>query len=829
MARGWDAYSRQGLDIASAATSIGFSAAKLGTRLGFSIARNVVTTAVGLTTSLVDLALFGGSTVTSPLLGGAVSTAISLAEQITLAPIHLSEYITATSLLAAHSSINVLSVIFPGSSDASFSLASFITLVKREWMEPPSAGELPERQYGITQVARAIVAWVALQGVTQQWQEQTWFKYLREIDVKDAPPSTNLDKNRPRRGSRVRVTSDVIFPGDMGAQIIAADIGEAPSRPHDPEFFQQSKATDSLSWKKKAGTTKAPQRTHGNILNPLAFTPQRVNEPQLSSLRLQTKSQLVQGTLVFPDYNPPQLSIAELKSTLRRLSKMVLAGYGGASLLFFGVAPTAVSAASSTSAATMAATAAEEKTSEEACLTKAIDASEAEAAGEEMTPHIDGKVFETPSYSWWDILLGKHDQEIFERSAGLDEAEYHGAHHPGGAERAKEREKIQAKMKAKMRTTAVIGSEHLMPRFWVLTDHNRGQIVLVLRGTMSLNEIAVDLTCEPVSFRPATTPHVRHDEPPVIPGQYRFPTKVTSSPTSNVADGMSYHVHGGMLRMARAMGDVGKSVQLAVQEALHHNPGFELVLCGHSLGAGVAALLGMMWADPRTCLTVPSSGLPVGRRVYVYCFAPPCLTDPNLSKLGDRLIVSFVYSHDVVARLSLGSVRDLRNAAMWLCEAEAMNDPQITLISSLTSRVSGSENSNGQYEIGRQGEGWSAVTRRAEAWKAAGSGRQEEMDWFIAVRKTLEANMQNVNMFPPGRVLWAMRDSDLHFDYQLRNRNDDVTAAHGRGDAGDSRLNKLRLFEVLDVEKVFSQIVFAKDMLTAHMPHQYDQALHDLL
>lgn len=29
----------------------------------------------------------------------------------------------------------------------------------------------------------------------------------------------------------------------------------------------------------------------------------------------------------------------------------------------------------------------------------------------------------------------------------------------------------------------VVGSEHLMPRFWVLTDYNRGQIVLVLRGS----------------------------------------------------------------------------------------------------------------------------------------------------------------------------------------------------------------------------------------------------------------------------------------------------------------------------------------------------------
>lgn len=161
----------------------------------------------GLTTSFVDSTLFGGSTITTPLLGSTLSAVFTLAEQITLAPIHLSEYITATTLLAAHSSINVLSVIFPGSSDASFSLASFITLVKREWSQPPSFGHLPARQYGITQVARAIVAWVALQGVTQEWQEERWFEYLEEIDVNDAPATVDEFKTTFRRSDCINAMS----------------------------------------------------------------------------------------------------------------------------------------------------------------------------------------------------------------------------------------------------------------------------------------------------------------------------------------------------------------------------------------------------------------------------------------------------------------------------------------------------------------------------------------------------------------------------------------------------------------------------------------------
>lgn len=116
-----------------------------------------------------------------------MSSALTLAEQITLAPIHIGEYITNTSFIAAHGSINVLSVIFPGSSEASFSLTSFISLVRREWKQSYHNGEAIANQYGVTQIARAIVAWAALQGVTQEWQERRWFKYLKELDVKDAP------------------------------------------------------------------------------------------------------------------------------------------------------------------------------------------------------------------------------------------------------------------------------------------------------------------------------------------------------------------------------------------------------------------------------------------------------------------------------------------------------------------------------------------------------------------------------------------------------------------------------------------------------------------
>jgi len=121
-----------------------------------------------------------------------------------------------------------------------------------------------------------------------------------------------------------------------------------------------------------------------------------------------------------------------------------------------------------------------------------------------------------------------------------------------------------------------------MPRFWVLTDHGRAQVVLVLRGTMSLNEIAADLTCEPEDFEPATSPDddlypghhlsARFVFPGPTPNKSSKPYRTRSRASSTTSP--RYYVHGGMLRMARAMGDPGKPVQLAVREALYLNPGY---------------------------------------------------------------------------------------------------------------------------------------------------------------------------------------------------------------------------------------------------------------
>jgi sn1-specific diacylglycerol lipase len=88
---------------------------------------------------------------------------------------------------------------------------------------------------------------------------------------------------------------------------------------------------------------------------------------------------------------------------------------------------------------------------------------------------------------------------------------------------------------------------------------------------MSLNEIAVDLTCESAEFEPASTGS-DEDENVSIPGNIAFPSRHV--PSSSSLSPPRFHVHSGILRMTRAMGDVGKPVHMAVLEALHRNPDY---------------------------------------------------------------------------------------------------------------------------------------------------------------------------------------------------------------------------------------------------------------
>ncbi|CAE7139211.1 unnamed protein product [Rhizoctonia solani] len=700
----WQRFSNMGLTAASVATSFGFAAATRGTQLGFGIARGVTSAIAYNSAALAEQVVFGGQIGAATTIGSAINSAFGIAESLALAPIHLGHNIASTSLVAAASSLDLLVWMF-GTQEVGFSLAEFGTLVQREWSDPPGAETLPPERYGAASIVRALVAWAMLQDATSNWSVQRCLRNAREIPMAewrgelqllDSPGS---DWDPLGEDFEIIVTANEELPDDEGILVEA-------------------------------------QISH--IRPPGAYVWVEAEEEALSQpLFGSSTSSSTLDDVTLPPAPKPVVDWAHLRPILRRMSYLVVGGYGGASFLFFGLAFPSIGESDNPTKSG--------NTESSDNISRIVQEAESEA----RTPPSRAP---EPRRTWWGLITGRHDQEIFERFAA------HGA------------DGVEGKA-----NTAVLGDASRLPRFWVLTDHGRKQIVLVLRGTYSLNELAIDLTCEAVPFTPAREASIRSGN--------------DSEKQKDETEDETHIVHGGMLKTAQLMGLPGKPVHTAIAKALRKYPGYELVLTGHSLGAGIAALLSLMWADASTGLTVRQSGLPSHRRVTVYCFGPPCIMSPQLSKLAKSMVTSFIYSHDIVSTLSLGSVRDMQRAAAWLCVGSGEES-----CSSVLSKAT-------RHRFGRQGE-----EEEAEA----------TAKWLLAFRKTLEANMNMADLFPPGRVLWALNDCD-------------VNQTAGTTNSADTQPGVLRLFEVDNIETAFSQIIFSRDMLSSHLPHNYNRVVQELL
>ena len=73
-----------------------------------------------------------------------------------------------------------------------------------------------------------------------------------------------------------------------------------------------------------------------------------------------------------------------------------------------------------------------------------------------------------------------------------------------------------------------------------------------------------------------------------------------------------------------------------VDAALKQHPGYSLVLCGHSLGAGIASVLSMMW---QRRFSVP---------VHAYAFASPCVVDLRTARDAAPCVTTVVVGEQCI-------------------------------------------------------------------------------------------------------------------------------------------------------------------------------------
>ncbi|GAB4850844.1 hypothetical protein Ancab_030145 [Ancistrocladus abbreviatus] len=171
----------------------------------------------------------------------------------------------------------------------------------------------------------------------------------------------------------------------------------------------------------------------------------------------------------------------------------------------------------------------------------------------------------------------------------------------------------------------------LKPAFTILRDHSSKCFLLLIRGTHSIKDTLTAATGAVVPFHHS----VLHD-----------------GGISNLVLG---YAHCGMVAAARW---IAKLSTPCLMKALNENPDYNIMIIGHSLGGGTAALLTYILREQKefsssTCIT----------------FAPAACMTWELAESGKHFITTVINGSDLVPTFSAASVDDLRSevtASSWL-------------------------------------------------------------------------------------------------------------------------------------------------------------------
>jgi len=165
------------------------------------------------------------------------------------------------------------------------------------------------------------------------------------------------------------------------------------------------------------------------------------------------------------------------------------------------------------------------------------------------------------------------------------------------------------------------GGSVYRPGHALLVDAPGNAVVLVFRGTLGIHDVLTDLVCQ---------------QRPVEIG------------------GVAGEAHGGMLEATRRL---VQELRPSIEAALRANPTHRLVLCGHSLGAGLATLVAAL-LGPTIQVPLPDGGQ-LTAAVVCFAFAPPAVLSVELAREA-RHVTSVVRGADMVPRFGMATTMDLR-------------------------------------------------------------------------------------------------------------------------------------------------------------------------
>ncbi|XP_007646918.1 diacylglycerol lipase-beta isoform X3 [Cricetulus griseus] len=290
--------------------------------------------------------------------------------------------------------------------------------------------------------------------------------------------------------------------------------------------------------------------------------------------------------------------------------------------------------------------------------------------------------------------------------------------------------------------------------FIVVLDHRKEAVVVAVRGTMSVQDVLTDLSAESENLELDIELQdcVAH---------------------KGIAQAARYVYH-------RLVNDG------ILSQAFSVAPEYRLVLVGHSLGAGAAALLAIMLRR-----TYP--------QVRAYAFSPPRgLLSKSLYEYSKDFIVSLILGMDVIPRLSVTNMEDLKRRILRVIAN--CNKPKYKILlhgcwyglfggspdNSPTELDESNQRALTQPLLGEQ----SLLTRCSPGYSPSDS--------------PLDSPTKYPTLYPPGRIIHLEEES-------------------GSGRFGCCSAARYRARWAHEAE--FGKILIGPKMLTDHLPNILNQAL----
>lgn len=152
------------------------------------------------------------------------------------------------------------------------------------------------------------------------------------------------------------------------------------------------------------------------------------------------------------------------------------------------------------------------------------------------------------------------------------------------------------------------------PPLFILRDRRKKTIILLIRGTQSMNDVIVDVYGHSMKWKEGV-------------------------------------VHEGMGMIAKWIAKDNIIVS-TIEDALVNNPDYKLTVIGHSLGASVAALTTIYWNYHNTFKRFARS---FKKNEFLRCFAyaPAPMLSKEIKEKGVDFVITIINEDDIVPRLNV--------------------------------------------------------------------------------------------------------------------------------------------------------------------------------